>query len=288
MTPEIWFSNLNIKINHLDKVAFSIFGIDVYWYGIIIAIGVFLGITITLKEVKRTGQDSDFYMDLILIGSVFSILFARLYYVLFSFDYYKNHLNEIFSIRNGGIAIYGAIIGAVLCCIVMCRIKKKNFFQVADTFTLGILIGQIIGRWGNFVNREAFGGYTDSLFAMRYLKSQASSISDELLENIVNINGVDYIQVHPTFLYESLWNLGVFIIIFILRKHKKFNGQLMAIYFIGYGIGRFWIEGLRTDSLKIGHTNIAISQVLSGLLVTAFTIYIIIKQKVVERGSNER
>ena len=279
MTPEIWFVNLGIKIKHLNRVAFTIFGIDVYWYGIIIACGMFLGLALTLKEAKRTGQDTDFYVDTVLISAVVSILFARLYYVIFSWDYYKNNLDEIFSIRNGGIAIYGAIIGAVLSGIVICKIKKKNFFKVADTFTFGFLIGQIIGRWGNFVNREAFGGYTDSLFAMRYIKDQASNIPKDVLDKVININGVEYIQVHPTFLYESLWNLVVLIVIFIVRKHKKFDGQLMAIYFIGYGIGRFWIEGMRTDALMIGHTSIPVSQALSVILVIVFTIYLILQLK---------
>ena len=276
MSPEIWFVNLGIKINNLDRVAFNIFGIDVYWYGIIIACGMLLGLLVTLKEAKRTGQNTDFYIDTVIISTVVSILFARLYYVIFSWDYYKNHLNEIFSIRNGGIAIYGAIIGAILSAIIICRIKKQKFLKVADTFTFAFLIGQIIGRWGNFVNREAFGGYTDSLFAMRYLKEQVSNIPQDVLDKIVNVNGVEYIQVHPTFLYESFWNIGVLIIIYILRKHKKFDGQLMAMYFIGYGLGRFWIEGMSTDSLMIGSTNIPVSQVLSFILVIVFIIYTII------------
>ncbi|WP_317366693.1 prolipoprotein diacylglyceryl transferase [uncultured Tyzzerella sp.] len=279
MEPEIWFVNLGIKINHLDRVAFNVFGIDVYWYGVIIGFGMLFGLIVTLKEAKRTGQETDFYIDTVMISSIISILFARLYYVIFSWDYYKNHINEIFSIRNGGIAIYGAIIGAVLSGLIICKIRKKDFFKVADTFSFGILIGQIIGRWGNFVNREAFGGYTDSLFAMRYIKDQASNIPKDVLDKVVNINGVEYIQVHPTFLYESLWNIGVLIVLFIFRKHKKFNGQLMALYFIGYGLGRFWIEGMRTDSLMIAATNIRVSQVLSIILVVSFTIYLIIQTK---------
>lgn len=279
MTPEIWFVNLGIKINHLDKVAFTIFGIDVYWYGIIIACGMLLGLMVTIKEAKRTGQDSDFYIDTVIISAIISILFARLYYVIFSWSYYKDHLDEIFSIRNGGIAIYGAIIGAVLSAIIICKIKNKNFFKVADTFSFALLIGQIIGRWGNFVNREAFGGYTDSLFAMRYIKDQASNIPEDVLDKVINVNGVEYIQVHPTFLYESLWNIGVLIVIFMFRKRKKFDGQLMAIYFIGYGLGRFWIEGMRTDSLMIASTNIRVSQILSTILVVSFIIYLIINLK---------
>ena len=276
MAPEIWFVNLGIKINNLDRVAFNIFGIDVYWYGIIIACGMILGLLVTLKEAKRTGQNTDFYIDTVIISTIISILFARLYYVIFSWDYYKNHLNEIFSIRNGGIAIYGAIIGAILSAIIICKIKKQRFLKVADTFTFAFLIGQIIGRWGNFVNREAFGGYTDSLFAMRYLKEQVSNIPQDVLDKVVNVNGIEYIQVHPTFLYESLWNIVVLIILYTFRKHKKFDGQLMAMYFIGYGLGRFWIEGMRTDSLMIGSTNIPVSQVLSIILVIVFIIYIII------------
>ena len=279
MTPEIWFVNLGIKINHLDKVAFTIFGIDVYWYGIIIACGMLLGFMVTIKEAKRTGQESDFYIDTVIISAIISILFARLYYVIFSWSYYKDHLDEIFSIRNGGIAIYGAIIGAVLSAIIICKIKNKNFFKVADTFSFALLIGQIIGRWGNFVNREAFGGYTDSLFAMRYIKDQASNIPEDVLDKVINVNGVEYIQVHPTFLYESLWNIGVLIVIFMFRKRKKFDGHLMAIYFIGYGLGRFWIEGMRTDSLMIASTNIRVSQILSAILVVAFIIYLIINLK---------
>ena len=141
------------------------------------------------------------------------------------------------------------------------------------------MIGQIIGRWGNFVNREAFGGYTDSLFAMRYIKEQASNIPKDVLDKVITVDGVEYIQVHPTFLYESLWNIGVLIVIFIFRKRKKFDGQLMAIYFIGYGLGRLWIEGMRTDSLMIASTNIRASQALSLILIIAFTIYLIVNLK---------
>lgn len=283
MTPEIWFVHLGIKIQKLNKVAFSLFGLDVYWYGIIIGFGVIFGLLMARHEAKRTGQNPDIYSDFLIIGIIFSVIFARLYYVIFSWDNFKDNLLKIFAIREGGIAIYGSIIGAVIAIFIYTKIKNINIFKFLDTSVLGLLIGQIIGRWGNFVNREAFGGYTDSIFAMRYIKGQAKGVSQSVLEHVININGVEYIQVHPTFLYESLWNLGLFIILNIYKGNKKFDGELMALYFIGYGIGRFWIEGLRTDQLIIGHTGIAISQVVSVVLVVVFIIFIIYKRKKARR-----
>lgn len=283
MTPEIWFVHLGIKIQKLNKVAFSLFGLDVYWYGIIIGFGVIFGLLMARHEAKRTGQNPDIYSDFLIIGIIFSVIFARLYYVIFSWDNFKDDLLKIFAIREGGIAIYGSIIGAVIAIFIYTKIKNINIFKFLDTSVLGLLIGQIIGRWGNFVNREAFGGYTDSIFAMRYIKGQAKGVSQSVLEHVININGVEYIQVHPTFLYESLWNLGLFIILNIYKGNKKFDGELMALYFIGYGIGRFWIEGLRTDQLIIGHTGIAISQVVSVVLVVVFIIFIIYKRKKARR-----
>ena len=275
--PEIWFPNLDIEVMHFNRIAFTIFGINIYWYGIFIATGLILGLLVTLNEAKRTNQDQNFYIDLVIVGAIVSIICARIYYVAFSWDYYRNHLSEILAIRNGGIAIYGAIIGAIITAFIYCKIKKKKFLKVTDTFSFAFVIGQIIGRWGNFANREAFGGYTDSLFAMRYLKEQVANIPKDVLDKVVNINGTEYIQVHPTFLYESLWNVGVLIILFIIRKRKRFDGQLTATYFIVYGIGRFWIEGLRTDSLMIGNTGLRVSQVLSLLLVIGFSIFMIKK-----------
>lgn len=280
--PEIWFPYLGIKISKLNKIAFSIFNIDIYWYGIIISLGIFLGLCFVLKEAKRTNQNQNIYTDGFIIAIIFSIIFARLYYVVFSFEYFKDNLKEIFNIRNGGIAIYGAIIGGALSYFIYCKIKKLNFLKVADTISMGLLIGQIIGRFGNFVNREAFGTYTDNIFAMRYLKSQASSPDSYTLQNTITINGAEYIQVHPTFLYESFWNLIIFLIIYFYRKNKKFDGELISIYFIGYGIGRFCIEGLRTDALLIPYTNIAISRLLSIIFVISFVIFVLLKRRAVK------
>ncbi len=265
--PEIWFPNLRIEIDKLSNVAFNIFGINVYWYGVIIGSGIMLALLLAIYEAKRTNQKPDDYIDFTMIAIVVCVICARLYYVIFSWDYYSQHISEVFAIRNGGLAIYGGIIGGVITAFLFTKKKKLNFWLFADTAAPSLLLGQIIGRWGNFFNREAFGGYTDGLFAMRYMKDQVSNIPQSVINNIVTVNGVDYIQVQPTFLYESLWNLGVFIILMILKRNKKFDGQIFGLYILGYAIGRVWIEGLRTDQLILGHTGIAVSQLLSAVLI---------------------
>ena len=189
-------------------------------------------------------------------------------------------------------AIYGSVIGAVLTAIVYCRKKKYKFSLFADTAVLGLILGQIIGRYGNFMNREAFGGYTDTLFAMRLKTSQVSlsNVTEEMWDHAVVQNGVSYIQVHPTFLYESVWNLCVLILMIWRSKHKKFDGEIFLMYLVGYGIGRTWIEGLRTDQLQIGSTGIAVSQVLSALLAVGgigYWIYRLMKERKVRRDIQE-
>ena len=278
--PEIWFPNLGIEIDHLSRTAFTVFGQDIYWYGIFIGLGVILGVLLALHEAKRTGQNPDTYLDFIIYAMIIAIIGARLYYVIFSWDFYSQHPEKIFAIREGGLAIYGGIIGGVLTAIVYSRVKKKNFWVMADTMAPSLFLGQMLGRWGNFFNKEAFGGFTDNLFAMRYQLSQvrASDVTPDILQNLVTVNGVDYIQVHPTFLYESMWSLCVFIILLILQRKKKFNGQVCATYFFGYALGRVWIEGLRTDQLCIG--NVPVSQALSAVLIIASVVlYVYCKKK---------
>ena len=278
--PEIWFPNLGIEIDHLSRTAFTVFGQDIYWYGIFIGLGVILGVLLALHEAKRTGQNPDTYLDFIIYAMIIAIIGARLYYVIFSWDFYSQHPEKIFAIREGGLAIYGGIIGGVLTAIVYSRVKKKNFWVMADTMAPSFILGHMLVRWGNFFNKEAFGGFTDNLFAMRYQLSQvrASDVTPDILQNLVTVNGVDYIQVHPTFLYESMWSLCVFIILLILQRKKKFNGQVCATYFFGYALGRVWIEGLRTDQLCIG--NVPVSQALSAVLIIASVVlYFYCKKK---------
>lgn len=278
--PEIWFPNLGIEIDHLSRTAFTVFGQDIYWYGIFIGLGVILGVLLALHEAKRTGQNPDTYLDFIIYAMIIAIIGARLYYVIFSWDFYSQHPEKIFAIREGGLAIYGGIIGGVLTAIVYSHLKKKSFWVMADTMAPSLILGQMLGRWGNFFNKEAFGGFTDNLFAMRYQLSQvrASDVTTDILQNLVTVNGVDYIQVHPTFLYESMWSLCVFIILLILQRKKKFDGQVCATYFFGYALGRVWIEGLRTDQLCIG--NVPVSQALSAVLIIASVVlYFYCKKK---------
>lgn len=267
---DISFVHLGITIENL-KNQISVFGFSIAYYGIIIGIGMLTGIWVAQDDAKRRGQDPDIYLDFALYGIIFAIIGARLYYVIFEWDMYKDNLLQIFNLRAGGLAIYGGVIGAVLTLIVFTRKRKLSFFSMADSGVLGLITGQIIGRWGNFFNCEAFGGYTDSLLAMRIKRSLVNEnmLNADVLNHLIVENGVEYIQVHPTFLYESLWNLGVLMFMLWYRKRKKFDGEMLWIYLAGYGLGRFWIEGLRTDQLILFGTGIAVSQGLSLILVLA-------------------
>ena len=270
MAPDIRFPHLGIEIASLGK-GITIGGFTIAFYGMIIAFGMVMGYLMTAFQAKRTGQEPDLYLDLALWDIVFAVNGARIYYVIFTWDYYKDNLLQIFNTRGGGLAIYGGVIAGVITTIIFGKVRKQNFFQLLDTACIGLITGQIIGRWGNFCNREAFGGYTNGLFAMQLKQSDvaASNLTHSVLKHAVEIDGTRYIQVHPTFLYESFWNIGVLIILLLFTKHRKYNGQIFLIYLLGYGLGRVWIEGLRTDQLIFFGTGVAVSQVLSGVLVVA-------------------
>lgn len=276
--PEIWFPNLGIKIQHLSRVAITIFNIDIYWYAIIIVTGILCGLLLAQHEAKRTNQNPDIYWDFTIIAIFVSVICARLYYVIFSWDSYKNNLIKIFAIREGGLAIYGGIIGGAITAIIFCKLRNIKLGVLADVAAPSLLLGQIIGRWGNFVNREAFGGYTDSLFALRYKLEQVSNVPPSVFDKKILYNGVEYIQVQPTFLYESLWNLIIFILLMLYKKNKKFDGEIFILYLLGYSLGRVWIEGLRTDQLMLGSTSIAVSQLLSAILIVITIILLIYKK----------
>ena len=265
MDTSIIFPNLHITLNNVGKGSFF-----VAFYGVIIAIGMLIGVTFILKEAKRVGFDEDKFLDICIITIIAGVVGARAYYVAFEWEYYKDDLLSALNIRQGGLAIYGGVLAGIACLAILCKIKKYQFLRVCDVCIHGVVIGQICGRWGNFFNREVFGQYTDGLFAMllpiNSVRSQGD-ITAEMLKNIVTISGVDYVSVHPTFLYESMWNVGLLIIMLLLRKRKKFDGQIFFTYLAGYGLGRFWIEGIRTDQLKIWGTSLPVSQVLAAVLV---------------------
>lgn len=276
-TTSIEFPNLHISLNNLPK-SFSLFGVDIAFYGVIIAFGMLAGIALVCYDAKSSGQDYNLYIDFAMYAIIFSVIGARLYYVAFSWDYYSAHPSEIINIREGGLAIYGGVIAGVITCIVYTKIKKISFFKAADSAVLGLILGQIIGRWGNFFNREAFGGYTDGLFAMQLPLSAVrnSDVTQELLDHVVKVDGISYIQVYPTFLFESLWNLVLLICLILFTKHKKFDGEVFLLYLAGYGIGRFWIESLRTDQLLLPGIGYPVSMALAAILVVISIAWIII------------
>ncbi len=270
---DLYFPNLHIGIEHLVN-HISIFGFPIAFYGMIIGCGMLLGLFVATKEYVRSGYKADDIQDFALWVIVLGILGARIYYVIFEWGYYSEHLLEIPNIRQGGLAIYGGVLMALFTCIVYTKKKKLDFFPMADAGVLGLILGQAIGRWGNFFNAEAFGGYTDSLLAMRIKESivNPAMINENVRSHILLLDDISYIQVHPTFLYESVWNLCVFFFLLWFSKRKKFKGQVFLLYLGLYGFGRFFIEGLRADSLMLFGTGIAVSQALSLVLVLASVI----------------
>lgn len=231
---------------------FLLFGRPIYFYGVLIGLGFLLAILFCAKRAKRFGLKEDDVYDVAIWLIPCSIIGARLYYVLFRLDYYLEHPGELFAIHNGGLAIYGGVIAGVISVVLVCRKKKIPVGAMLDNLCYGLLIGQIIGRWGNFMNREAFGAETTVFCRMGLTAPDGTTI-----------------YVHPTFLYESLWNLGVllFLLWFERTGRRRFDGHCVTLYFLLYGLGRFWIEGLRTDSLYLGNTGIRVSQALSLVLV---------------------
>lgn len=283
---DIAFPHIGIYLRNVPK-SFDVFGFTVAFYGVIIGLGVLAGILMAVREAKVTGQDPDIYWDFAIYAVIFSVIGARIYYVIFAWEHYKDNPLSIFNFRNGGLAIYGGVIAAFLTLFIYSKVKKQNFFQMGDTGVLGLILGQIIGRWGNFMNRECFGQYTDSLFAMRLpvVAVRSNEITVEMADHVVD--GINYIQVHPTFLYESVWNLFILILMLLYKGKKKFHGEICLFYLGGYGIGRFFIEGLRTDQLLFPGTGIAVSQVL-GLLLFVFSVVtdLIVRWRLKKGGSS--
>ncbi|MDE6501221.1 MAG: prolipoprotein diacylglyceryl transferase [Ruminococcus sp.] len=283
---EIQFPRLGWTF-HINPTAFTVFGIDIQWYGIIITFGLVLGLIYVMPKMKRFGLDGEKALDAIIGGVLGGIVGARCYYVIFNWDSYKGDLKAILNTRNGGLAIYGGIIGAVAVGLIICRLRKIKFLPMLDITVLGFLIGQGIGRWGNFVNQEAFGTNTGNIFGMT-----GGEIQDTILRNTTSSDGsmvglgMNYLQtVHPCFLYESVWCLLGFLIISTYSKRRKYDGQILLMYLAWYGAERFVVEGLRTDSLMTG--NIRVSQALS-LVICVISVIIQIAMIFITKKNPDR
>ncbi len=279
----VYFEGLGIDFD-LPSIAFTIFGHDIHFYGLIIAFGFTLAVLYGGRMAYKWCMSLDGMTDVLIWGTIFGIVCARAYYVIFEWGYYSQHLSEIPMIWNGGIAIYGGIIGALIGAVVGCKVGKINFQNLLDLGALGLLIGQGIGRWGNFFNQEAFGSNTTTaLFRM-----WSGKIHDTLAESqaLLASKGMEVnpdLPVHPTFLYESVWCvIGFFILHYIITEKRRFKGEVFLLYGIWYGLERMIVEGLRTDSLYIGATSIRVSQLLSAIIVAvalAFFIFNMVRYK---------
>lgn len=248
----------------MDPIAFEIFGISVRWYGILLSAGILAGILLAYNEAKRLGYDPEYIIDLALWCVPAAVIGARLYYVIFEWEYYRGDIMKIINIREGGLAIHGALIAAVLTGYIFTRVRKISFWDTADIVAPGIVIGQAIGRWGNFVNQEAHGGPTNLPWGIM----------------------VDGVRVHPTFLYESIWNIGVFIFLVLYRRKKKVDGEVFLLYGILYSAGRFWIEGLRTDSLMF--MGMRTAQLISVAIIVAFSALIFYRRNNKKQDKEEQ
>ena len=282
---DIAFPNLGIYLENVPR-KFTVFGFDIYFYGLIIGIGVLMGVLMAVHLAKKEKMDPDIIWDFAIYAVIFSVIGARLYYVAFSWDDYKDNLLSILNTRKGGMAIYGGVIGAFITLFVYSRIKKCSPYQIGDCGVFGLVVGQIIGRWGNFFNREVFGQYTDSLFAMRLPVDavRVKDISESHLAGMEVMGAVNFIQVQPTFLYEGVGNLVVLALMYLYHKKKKYHGQMCLFYLGGYGIVRFFVEGIRTDQLMIPGTQIPVSQMLGivmfvGSVVANGVILYLLKKK---------
>ena len=268
---EVSFPGLGITVN-IDQVAFSIFGIEVYWYGILISLGMVLCVVLGMLHSKKNKFSSDLVFDVIFVSLPCAIVGARLYYVLSEWEMYSGDLIKIFDTRSGGLAVYGGILGAFIGTLIMCKIRKIPFSAVVDFCVVYIPLGQAIGRWGNFFNQECFGTTTTLPWGMK-----SSEVESYLRLYFPDLDST--MAVHPTFFYEFLATITIFFILLYVRKYSKHAFESMAVYMILYGVARFFIEGLRTDSLYIGDTGIRTSQLFSAVLVVSGVIYLVVAYK---------
>lgn len=289
MEMSIRFPGIDLVLPYVPR-SFWIFGMEFTIYGVLIAVGALLGMRLVLLEAGRNQEDPNKYLDMMLISLAASVIGSRLFYVIFSWGLYSGNLKGIFNLRNGGYVFYGGLLAAVIAAAVFCRVTDLPFLKMADTVTPGILLGQMIGRWGNFFNRESFGEYTDWITAMQIPISAVRSgeVSGTMRDNLLTINGTSYIQVQPVFLYESIWCLILLLVILAIRRRKRFDGELFMRYLAGYGLGRFFFEWLRTDKLCFPGTKVGVSLVISAALFLIFAPSVIVQRVMAKKRADIR
>ena len=285
----IQFPNLGINLDYVGK-SIQIFGFEITFFGLVIALGMLLGMGFVILEAKRCGENKDDYLEMMIISLLLGVVGSRMLYVLCSWNLYKGNIIEIFNVRNGGLTFYGGLFGGMLGTAIYCGVRRKSFMQMADTASMGIVIAQIIGRWGDFFNRESFGEYTNSIFAMQLPLSavRSSEVTSAMRENLETIGGTSYIQVHPVFLYESLWCLLLFLLMLVWKRKKHFHGEVFLKYLAGYGLGRFCIELLRTDKLMIPGTSVGISQLISAALFVICAMIAVVEETMAKKRAARR
>ena len=278
MAPDIYFPHIGIEFSSISRIMVSLFGFNIYWYGILITAGIFAGYLTAQIEAKRSGQKANDYSDLLIYSVISAFVGLRLFYVAFNWELYRhNPITIITGIRSGGLAIFGGLIAAIICLYVFGRVRKIDPWLILDTCAPSFALGQAIGRWGNFFNREAFGTFTDNIFAMRLAAHQVTApVTPEILANTFMDRGVEFIQVHPTFLYESMWSLTAFALLTLYRPRKKFAGEVFWLFLLSYGFVRFFLEMLRTDQLLAGA--IPVSQ-LTAMLMFLVALGVITSQR---------
>ena len=279
MNMSIRFPNLGLEFEYVP-VSVRVFGFEITFFGILLAVGMLLGMVFVVLEAKRKKQDANLHLGMMISGLAGGFIGARFFYVLLSWSVYKTDIMKVFDTRNGGMVFYGGLLGGVLAAAIFCRIKKAAFMEMADVAVKGLLIGQIIGRWGNFFNRESFGEYTSNVLTMQLPLSnvRAGEVTPWMRENLVTIDNVSYIQATPLFLYESIWCLLLLLLLFVWNRRKLFAGEIFMRYLAGYGFGRFFIEWIRTDKMFLPGTDIAVNQAISAGLFLLFTVVVIVKR----------
>lgn len=285
----IGFPNIGIEFARVGR-SINILGYEITFYGILIAIGMILGVSFVVLEAKRRNQNPNLYLGMILVALITGLIGARLFYAGFSWPLYRGNIQAVFRIRSGGLSIYGGILGGALGAALFCRIKKISFWQMADTASMGLLIAQIIGRWGDFFNRESFGEYTESYFAMQLPLSsvQTGEVSAKMRENLTVIDGVSYIQAHPVFLYESILCLVLLLFLLASQRRKKFQGEIFMRYLSLYGLIRCFTEWLRTDKILFPGTRIPVSLAVSAFLFLFFGAEAMIRRSMEKKRAAAR